>query len=193
MGHPAETKNGNFTYGDYLQWTDEERWELINGEAFAMTPAPSRNHQAISIALAAQFYQQLIGRPCEVYAAPFDVRLPSGPESDEEIDTVVQPDLVVVCDSSKLDERGCKGAPDLVVEIVSPQSARMDLKRKFALYERNGVKEYWVVQPAEKVVMIFTLGANGEYGKPAVFSREDRVPVPLLGELTIELEPVFGE
>ncbi|HBG08266.1 MAG: hypothetical protein A2075_06815 [Geobacteraceae bacterium GWC2_58_44] len=193
MGHPAEKANGRYRYGDYLQWPDEERWELIHGEAFAMTPAPSRVHQAISIALAAQFYLQLVGKPCEVYCAPFDVRLPAGSEKDEEIDTVVQPDLVVVCDSSKLDERGCKGAPDLAVEIVSPDSARMDLKKKFALYEKAGVKEYWVVQPAEKIVMIFKLGADGEFGKPSIYSQEDQVSVPLLGEITIDLQPVFAE
>lgn len=192
MGHPAEKANGRYTYGDYSQWPDEERWELIHGEAFAMTPAPSRTHQKISVALVSQFYRQLTGKPCEVYCAPFDVRLPAGSERDEEIDTVVQPDLVIVCDSFKLDERGCKGAPDLVVEIVSPQSARMDLKIKFALYEKAGVKEYWVVQPAEKIVMVFKLGANGEFGKPSVYSQEDQV-VPLLGDLSVDMLPVFAE
>jgi Uma2 family endonuclease len=191
MGHPAEKANGRYSYADYSQWPDEERRELIHGEAFAMTPAPSRAHQKISVALVSQFYQQLTGKPCEVYCAPFDVRLPVGSERDEDIYTVVQPDLVIVCDSSKLDERGCKGAPDLVVEIVSPQSARMDLKIKLSLYEKAGVKEYWVVQPTEKIVMVFNPGANGEFGKPSVYSQEDIVPIAVLGGLAIDMQPVL--
>ncbi len=191
MGHPADTANGRFTYGDYLQWPDEERWELIYGEAYAMTPAPSRTHQRILLALGSQFYQQLKGKRCEVYCAPFDVRLPAGSQDDEDTDTVVQPDVVVICDPSKLDERGCKGAPDLAVEIVSPYSGAMDQKIKFALYEKAGVKQYWVVQPVEMIVMVFELGANNEYGKPTVYSKDDKIAVRLLGELEIDLQPVF--
>jgi Uma2 family endonuclease len=158
-----------------------------------MTPAPTRVHQRILIALGAQFYNQLVGMPCQVYPAPFDVRLPNGSAKDEATDTVVQPDLVVVCDSTKLDERGCKGAPDLAIEIVSPSSGTMDQKIKFALYEKVGVKEYWIVQPAEKVVIVFTLGENNQYGRPSVYSEEDQIAVPLLGEVTIDLGPVFAE
>ena len=192
MGHPAETMNGRFTYGDYLLWPEQERWELVHGEAFAMTPAPSRAHQRAVIAMGSQFYQQLLGKQCEVYCAPFDVRLPTSDQKDEEIETVIQPDLLVVCDSSKLDDKGCKGAPDLVVEVVSPHSAIMDLKIKFALYEKAGVKEYWIVHPNERIVMVFTLGANGEYGKPAVYAQEDRISVAPLVEVEIDLQPVFA-
>jgi len=193
MGHPAETANGRFTYADYVTWPEGERWELIHGVAFAMTPAPGRLHQAILGALFAQLYLQLRETGCNVYPAPFDVRLPSAAETDDEIDTVVQPDVVVVCDRGKLDERGCKGAPDLVMEILSPGSARHDMKKKLVLYEQAGVKEYWVVHPAEKLVMVFSLGANGEYGKPAAYTEEDQVSVPLLGEVTIDLQQVFVE
>ena len=158
-----------------------------------MTPAPSTTHQRIVVELVSKFHQQLIGKSCQVFCSPFDVRLPNASQNDEETDTVVQPDLLVVCDVSKLDERGCKGAPDLAVEIVSPQSVKMDLKVKFALYEKAGVKEYWVVQPAEKILMVFVLGANGEYGKPAVYTQEDKVSIPFLGIQEIDLQPVFAE
>jgi len=193
MGHPAELTNGKFTYADYLTWPEEERWELIYGEAFAMTPGPSRIHQGILVCLVSSFHQQLAGQACKVYCAPFDVRLANETATDQDTDTVVQPDLLVVRDSSKLDERGCKGAPDLVVEIVSPSSGTMDQKIKFALYEKAGVKEYWIVYPAEKIVMVFTLGENSQYGRPSVYSQEDKIAVPLLGAVTIDLGPVFAE
>ena len=123
----AATKE-TYTYGDYLSWPDEERWELIDGIPHSMSPAPSRVHQEISMELARQIANHLIGKNCRVYAAPFDVRLPKGGEKDEQIETVVQPDLVVVCDESKLDERGCKGPPDLIIEILSPHTAAKDMK-----------------------------------------------------------------
>lgn len=132
-----------FFYSDYLQW-DEGRWELIDGVIYDMTPAPSRLHQRISMDLAAKIHGQLVKGPCEVYTAPFDVRLlPAGTDvSDDKIDTLVQPDIVIVCDQAKLDDRGCLGAPDLIIEIMSPATAAKDLKIKRDLHERHGVKEY---------------------------------------------------
>ena len=130
----AATKE-TYTYEDYLLWSDEERWELIDGVPYNMTPAPSRVHQGISMELSRQIANHLAGKMCKIYAAPFDVRLPKSDEEEEQIETVVQPDLVVVCDGNKLDERGCKGAPDLIIEILSPYTAGKDMKIKRNLYE----------------------------------------------------------
>ena len=137
------------------------------------------------------FVGYLKGKRCEVFNAPFEVRLPAPGESDLTASTVVQPDLVVVCDPAKLDEQGCKGAPDLVVEILSPATAAKDLKEKFVLYERVGVEEYWIVHPVEKAVTVYRRGPEGLYGRPSVYTAGDRVPVGFLPELEIDLAMVF--
>jgi len=157
-----------------------------------MSPGPNRFHQELSGALFNQLYNHLKSRTCKVYAAPFDVRLPdSAGASDEETETVVQPDIVVVCDPDKLDERGCKGAPDLIVEILSPSTAQHDLKDKFYLYQRVGVKEYWVLHPTDKTLMVFKLNDNGEFGRPEMYVAGDRVALPLLGDLVVDLTELF--
>ncbi|MDL1964323.1 MAG: Uma2 family endonuclease [Deltaproteobacteria bacterium] len=180
-----------FTYKDYLTWNDNERWELIKGVAYNMAPAPSVNHQRVSMELGRQFANFLSDKPCEVFSAPLDVRLPEPNEKDEDTENVVQPDMVVVCDSSKLDKKGCKGAPDLIIEIVSPASASIDNIKKMNLYEKNGVKEYWIVHPIYKIVTIYKIMENGLYGKPETYSEEDKIEVELLKGLTIDLGLVF--
>ena len=179
-----------FTYKDYLTWNDNERWELINGVAYNMAPAPSVNHQRILRQLLLQIGNFLSDKSCEVFTAPFDVRLPA---TDEDSKNVVQPDIVVICDSSKLDEKGCKGAPDLTIEIVSPASASMDNIKKMDLYEKNGVKEYWIVHPIYKIVTIYKIMKNGLYGKPKIYSEKDTIEVELLKGLTVDLGLVFKE
>ena len=133
MGYPNRKENNSYTYKDYLEWPEQERWELIEGVAYNMTPSPSRSHQKISAALFNALYQYLKGKNCEVYYAPFDVRLPEGVEEDHQIKTVVQPDLVVICDPLKLDEKGCQGSPDLIMEILSPSTASIDYILKLDL------------------------------------------------------------
>jgi Uma2 family endonuclease len=193
MALPVEKRGNKFTYRDYLSWPPDERWELIEGVAYDMTPAPSVSHQRILIELARQFASYLLDKPCEVLPAPLDVRLPREDEREEDIQTVVQPDLIVVCDPSKLDERGCRGGPDLVVEITSLTTARKDMKDKFYLYERAGVKEYWIVQPADRVVMVFKMDEKGRYGRPEIYSEEDNIEVGLFsGDLSVDLRAVFG-
>ncbi len=145
MSVAVKERLGKFTYRDYLHWPDDERWELIDGVAYNMSPAPNRIHQKISGELHRQIANYLIGKQCEVYAAPFDVRLPATGEKNDEITTVVQPDITIVCDKSKLDKKGCKGSPDLVIEILSPYTAKKDMKEKHFLYEKFAVKEYWIV------------------------------------------------
>ncbi len=151
----AKALEPRFTYREYLQWPEGERWELVDGVAHAMGPAPVRRHQVVVGELFRQIANALKGRECQAFVAPFDVRLPKADEADEEIDTVVQPDIVVVCDRNKLDERGCRGAPDWVIEVISPATASRDQILKRDLYQRVGVKEYWIVQPEEKRVTVY--------------------------------------
>lgn len=190
---PQAAAKDTYTYGDYAKWPDEERWELIDGVPYNMIPAPSRTHQKILGDLHRQVANYLIGKTCEVYIAPFDVRLPKGNESEEQIDTVVQPDLVVVCDREKLDERGCKGAPDLIVEVLSPETAGKDMKTKLALYERVGVKEYWLVDPHNKTVQVYQMETSGRYGRLDIYTGADRVKVGLFTDLAIDLAMVFKD
>lgn len=183
-----------YTYGDYLAWDDEERWELIEGVPYNMTPAPSRFHQEILVNLSWIFRSFLEDKPCRVYFAPFDVRLPEKYERDEDVTTVVQPDLVVVCDLKKLDDRGCRGAPDLIIEVLSPSTAARDHIQKLALYEKHGVREYWLVHPVDRIATVYyLLEETGRYGKPRVFATDDTVEVAVLPGLAIVLGRVFGD
>ncbi|RPH89383.1 MAG: Uma2 family endonuclease [Desulfobacteraceae bacterium] len=191
MGYPNRKENNSYTYKDYLEWPEEERWELIEGVAYNMTPSPSRSHQKISAALFNTLYQYLKGRNCEVYYAPFDVRLPEGDEEDHQIKTVVQPDLVVICDPSKLDEKGCQGAPDLIMEILSPSTASKDYIAKLNLYEKNQVAEYWIIHPLDKIVMVFRLLDNGNYGRAEVYAEKDSVKVGIFDDFVIDLKEIF--
>jgi Uma2 family endonuclease len=192
MGPLAQKKDQIFTYADYLKWDDGERWELIDGFAYNMTPAPSPLHQRISGRLYLQFGNYLLNSTCEVFPAPFDVRLSEANEADESITTVVQPDITIICDPLKIDDKGCKGSPDMVVEILSPTTTRKDVKEKFLRYERAGVKEYWIVEPSAKIVTVYRLGDAGLYGRPDVYSDEERIKVGIFEDLEIDLQPVFG-
>lgn len=166
-----------FTYADRMNWPADERYELIDGIAYDMSPAPSRRHQKIITALIIQFGLFLEDKPCEVYPAPFDVRLPKPSEDALTASTVVQPDLVVVCAPQKLDDRGCLGSPALIVEILSPETARKDLREKLYAYQQAGVPEYWIISPVEKTLMVFTPDAQGHYGSPAVYGSNEQTPV----------------
>jgi len=180
-----------YSYADYLQWPDEERWEIIDGVPYDMSPAPSTKHQAISMELGRQIANYLRDKECQVFAAPFDVRLPLNAEKDEEIYNIVQPDLSVICDPSKLDEQGCKDAPDLVIEIISPFTAKKELNEKFNLYERSGIPEYWVVFPKFNVVVVYSLDDEGRYQKSGDFTSDQVLSTKLFPGLEIKLEDVF--
>jgi Uma2 family endonuclease len=179
--HPAR----RFTYGDYRHWPDEERWELIDGEAYGMSPAPSRSHQEWVVELARQVSNFLVGKPCRPYVAPFDVRLPENNEADDDIKTVVQPDISVVCDRAKLDDAGCRGAPDWIIEVLSPGTSRKDQIRKKALYERHGVREYWLVHPVDHILTRYFL-ENGRYGAPLIEETAGTTEVRVLPGLAID-------
>lgn len=193
MPLPADRPGDRFTYGDYLTWPDDQRWELLEGKPRLMSPGPNRRHQELLVELMVAFHAHLRDKPCRIYPAPFDVRLAKAGEPDEKVDTVVQPDLIVVCDPAKLDDRGCRGAPDLVVEITSPSTASLDHIRKKALYERHGVREYWLVHPVDRIVMVYTLRPDGAYGAPAVYGPEDSLPVGILDDLSLDLGALFRE
>ena len=182
-----------YSYADYLRWSFEERVELIKGKLFRMSPAPRRGHQGIGLALSSEIYGFLKRKPCKAYMAPFDVRFPNRPDdTDAQTFTVVQPDICVICDRSKLDDAGCKGAPDLIVEILSPSTASKDLNEKYQLYEEHGVKEYWVVYPGEAVLEIYEL-QEGKYVSIGKFVKEDIVTSKVLPGLEIKLLEVFEE
>lgn len=181
--------NKTYTYADYLRWKFKERVELIKGKILEMSPAPNTKHQKISLNFTIQLHRYFENTGCGLFIAPFDVRLPRHNERNEEILTVVQPDLCVICDQSKLDEKGCHGAPDLIVEILSPGNARKELKSKFDLYEKAGVTEYWVVNPSEETVLVNVL-ENGCYKtlRPVV---DDEIRSVTFPELKINSTEIF--
>jgi Uma2 family endonuclease len=186
---------GTYSYADYLAWKWPEMLELIHGKIFKMSPAPSSLHQKVSMELSRQIANFLKGKKCKVFTAPFDVRLPESVllNKDHEITTVVQPDICVVCDSNKIDEQGCLGAPDWVIEILSQNTSGKDLRYKFDVYEKSEVKEYWVIHPNEQTVLVFIL-ENGKYTSiKRPYIKEDILSPITLPELYINLKEVFED
>jgi Uma2 family endonuclease len=189
MPLPAEKER--YTFADCLIWDERERVELIHGEAFLMAP-PSSRHQEICFEIGRQLGNYLDGKPCKVYPAPFGVRLfEKDGDAPEDVDTMVEPDISVVCDRGKIDERGCKGAPDLVVEVLSPSTLRHDRLIKFNLYQKAGVREYWIVDPDHQTVQVFTL-QNGYLLPQEEYGRGDMAKVTVLEDCAIDLSRVFG-
>ena len=183
MGLALRTEK-HYTYADYLQWPDETRYELIDGKAFLMSPAPLVEHQEIAGEVFRQLANQLDGQPCRPYIAPVDVRLPRKDEADAAIDTVVQPDVLVVCDPHKIDRRGVRGAPDWVLEVLSPSTAAHDQIAKRRTYERAGVREYWLVHPGDRTLTVYVLD-NGQYGRPDIYELKDETPIGVLPGVSI--------
>ncbi|PKM93561.1 MAG: Uma2 family endonuclease [Firmicutes bacterium HGW-Firmicutes-1] len=180
-----------YTYADYLTWSEDERWEIIDGVPY-LQAAPSPSHQLITGELYRQFANYLQGKTCEAYLAPFCVRLTNGDEKqNEDIKKVVEPDITIVCDKSKIDEKGCNGTPDLIVEVMSPSSIKHDRVIKFNKYEQAGVKEYWIVEPEGKIISVFTLQSSDRYGRPEIYTEDDKVTVFTFPELVVDLSIVF--
>jgi len=189
MGALKEPQEGQrYTYADYALWNNGKRYELIGGKAYMMSPSPSPAHQEISVELLFQLRGFLEGKPCKVYSAPFDVRL----NADKKDDTVVQPDLSVVCDKKKIDDKGCNGAPDMVIEILSPSTASHDRIKKFNLYAVAGVREYWIVDPDEKSLQVCVLENNKYVVTAYEQDALDMVPVQVLDGGRIDMNKVFG-
>jgi Uma2 family endonuclease len=189
MSDPLEKleENRHFTYADYLEWEGPERYQLMDGEAFMMS-SPTVEHQSISMELSKQFASFLAGKPCRVFAAPLDVR--PFPREDRGDDTVVQPALLVVCDSTKLGKGSVDGPPDLVIEIVSPSNGQRELFLKFQIYLDAGVREYWVIEPDGKKVQVHVY-ENGHYISSA-YKEDDVIPVSILPSLSIDLKTLWG-
>lgn len=190
LPNPSDTK---FSYAHYLTWTDDERIELINGVPYDMTPAPSPKHQDILLNLGSQFRAYLEGKSCRAFIAPFDVRLFSEDRSDDEIHNVIQPDLTVICDLSKIDDRGLRGSPDLVIEILSKSTAKKDKTIKKELYEKAKVKEYWIVDPFSEYVEVYILHENNMYDQSTIYGNDDTVKISLFDDFEIELATVFTD
>lgn len=179
---------GTYSYLDYLRWQFKERVELIRGKVRQMSPAPNTNHQMILSNLGVSLANHFRNSPCRVFFAPFDVRLPiAKPGKDH---TVVQPDICVICDVSKLDKQGARDAPDLVVEILSPGNSDHEMHTKFELYEESGVSEYWIVDPEKKVVLVYCL-QEGKYNGLRPFVENDTIECRLFPDLNIRVNHLF--
>jgi len=182
-----------YTYGDYLLWPDGERWQIIDGIAYDMSPAPILEHQLILNELSRQFSTYLLNKTCIVIPSPVDVIFPKSNKDIKDAEDVVQPDIIIVCDHKKLQShKRCIGAPDLIIEILSPSTSKLDLKDKFKLYEREGVKEYWIVYPNDKVINIYKLEDN-KYKIPEVYAVDDKFNTGIFSDLEIDLSLVFRE
>lgn len=184
MGSPAKRINRKYTWNDYTTWPDGERWEIIDGEAYDMTPAPTTRHQQVAGRIFQEFAAFFKGKPCIPFYAPTDVVF------DEF--NIVQPDILVVCDRKKITEANIQGAPDLVVEILSPATALKDIREKKALYERSGVREYLIVHPVDEIVERYTLREQG-YGVPDVFGWDETMSLAIFPELDLHLWEAFGK
>ncbi len=191
LNEPDFEYNGVYTYADYFRWTIEERLELIKGKIFRMSPAPSSWHQSLSGDIFLALGNFLKKKKCKVYSAPFDVRLPRKSTADEDITTVVQPDICVICDLEKIDKRGCLGAPDIVVEILSPGNIAKELNNKYDVYEESGVKEYWVVSQQDKTFLVYTL-VNGKYQASRLMTG-GIITTPILPGFELNLDELFKE
>lgn len=179
------------TYADYLVWSNTYGDELIEGTAYVREPpSPSRLHQEVVVELCKQLATALEDRPCQVYVAPFDVRLPRSTEEDDQIDTVVQPDLLIVSDLQKVDARGVRGAPDWLAEVVSPGTARHDQFVKLPVYERAGVREVWLIDPVERSVSIYRLKA-GLYGRPTLLKLKGQTSLTAIPGVTVDWDRVL--
>ena len=186
--------NATYSYADYLMWKLKERVELIKGKVMAMSPAPNVFHQIVSGHIHGKLYPHFINQDCNLFTAPFDVRLLDKKKStlDKEVYTVVQPDLCVICDRSKLDDRGALGSPDLVVEILSPGNSSREMKIKFELYQEASVKEYWIVSPIERNVLVYRLERN-VFVNNRPLSEEDFMESKLFPQLDFKIKDIFKE
>ena len=176
-------------YADYLQWTDNN-YELIEGDAYFMAPAPNIEHQEVAGEIYRQIANTLVGKKCRAFMAPLDVRLPTKNEADEQINTVVQPDVLVVCDANKLDRRGVRGAPDWILEVLSPATASHDQIKKRDLYERHGVREYWLVHPTDRVLTIYLLQGK-QFAKPEIVELTGQTAITVLEDVVIEWDDLI--
>lgn len=191
MGLPVRHPDERYTYGDCLTWLKDTRYELIDGVACAMT-GPNRRHREITVNLSLQIAPALEGHTCRVSIAPFDVRLPKADEPNERVGTVVQPDVSVFCDSSRLDEQGARGAPEWVIEVLSPATAGHDQFLKRRAYARAGVCEYWLVHPTDRILTVYWL-TDGVYGRPDVYGLTGTTPSRVQPAVVIDWDRIWRD
>ncbi len=182
---------GRYTYADYLTWEIDHMVELIKGKVFRQAAAPRRIHQEVFGRVFTKLFIHLEKFKCKVYSAPFDVRLPVKSKKNEDINTVVQPDICVVCDPEKLDDLGCVGAPDLIMEILSPSNNKKELQNKYEVYEESGVREYWIIHPYEKTFLVYTL-SGGKYIPSKLFTLGDHVASQCIEGFVLDLDELFS-
>ena len=183
-----------YSYADYLKWSFEERVELIKGKIFKMSPAPARRHQVISGHFLRRLYNFLDDQVCQAYHAPFDVRLtPLKSDKTSKIHTIVQPDICVVCDPAKLDDRGCVGAPDLIIEILSPGNSQTEMKNKFEVYQENGVREYWIADPTSEVIFVYIINEDGKYIGLPPFALADKITSHVFPNFELSVADIFKD
>jgi Uma2 family endonuclease len=186
--------NKTYSYVDYLKWGFEERVELIKGKIFKMSSASARRHQVISGHFLKKLYSFLDQGSCQVYHAPFDVRLtPLKSDQKNKIHTVVQPDICVICDPAKLDDKGCIGAPDWIIEILSPGNSQTEMKNKFEVYQENGVKEYWIADPMSEVIFAYILNEDGKYIGLQPFVLEDNITSHVFPDFKLSVADIFKD
>lgn len=181
-----------YSYADYLKWEFKERLELIKGKIFRMSPAPATRHQQISSKISNRLWNFLENKQCQVFAAPFDVRLPINSKKNADVETVVQPDICVICDSNKIDTKGCLGPPDLIIEILSPGNSKKEMKDKYEVYEESGVKEYWLVDIANECVFVYVLDKSRKYTGLKPFVTEDIIESSNLKGFSISTQDIFN-
>lgn len=191
MSHQLQDRHEQSCYKDYLELPEDKKYEIIDGVLFAMTPSLATEHQRVLRKLFVHLANFLTGKDCEVLCSPYDVLLPEGGEKTEDVKTVVQPDILVVCDKTKLTDKHCIGAPDLIIEIVSPSSPSMDYVKKLNLYEKHRVGEYWIVNYIRKQVMVYRLLTSGEYGEPEIYM-EGMVNSEVLQNFAVNLQDIFN-
>lgn len=189
---PSFSYGGKYSYADYLSWEIDEMVEIIKGKVFKWTTAPSRIHQKVISKLSFAFHNIVKNKSCDLYFAPFDVRFPDTSIRNEDIFTVVQPDISIICDKSKLDDAGCIGAPDLIVEVLSKGDNRKDLHHKYNVYLESGVKEYWIILPYSQALLIYTL-KDGKYIPSRLFCQGHVVKSSVLEGFELDMEEFFRD
>jgi len=192
MADTVRIPTDRYTYGEYLQWVGDDRCELIDGEVHFFEGSPSTAHQTALLHIAVAILNHRPPHAWEAYIAPFDVRLPDADEPDGDVRTVVQPDITVFRDTSKLDDAGARGAPDLAVEVLMPETERRDRVLKMELYARHRVREYWIVDPIAKTVEVRLLNTNGKWSMPTMHGPPGHLRIAVLEGLEIDLTTVFA-